>query len=41
MPRRLTRSQLHEIYYHLHLNRRVDEQLTALDRQGKNVFFPF
>ena len=37
MPRKLTRSQLHEIYYHLHLNRRVDEQLTVLYRQGKIV----
>jgi pyruvate dehydrogenase E1 component alpha subunit/2-oxoisovalerate dehydrogenase E1 component alpha subunit len=33
----LTRAQLHEIYYYLHLNRRVDEQLTLLYRQGKVV----
>jgi TPP-dependent pyruvate/acetoin dehydrogenase alpha subunit len=37
MAPKLTRSQLHEIYYHLHLNRRVDEQLTVLYRQGKVV----
>src|SRR5947207_15947570 len=34
---KLTRSQLHEIYYYLRLNRRVDEQLTNLYRQGKVV----
>jgi len=33
----LTRGQLHEIYYYLRLNRRVDEQLTNLYRQGKVV----
>jgi TPP-dependent pyruvate/acetoin dehydrogenase alpha subunit len=33
----LTRAQLHEIYYYLRLNRRVDEQLTLLYRQGKVV----
>jgi TPP-dependent pyruvate/acetoin dehydrogenase alpha subunit len=33
----LNRSQLHEIYYYLRLNRRVDEQLTNLYRQGKVV----
>lgn len=33
----LTRVQLHEIYYFLRLNRRVDEQLTNLYRQGKVV----
>ena len=37
MPRKLTRSQQHEIYYYLLLNRRVDEQLTVLYRQGKVV----
>lgn len=34
---KLTRDQLHEIYYYLRLNRRVDEQLTNLYRQGKVV----
>jgi len=34
---KLTRAQLHEIYYFLRLNRRVDEQLTNLYRQGKVV----
>src|SRR5438034_421828 len=33
----LTRAQLHELYYYLRLNRRVDEQLTNLYRQGKVV----
>ncbi len=33
----LTRTQLHEIYYYLRLNRRVDEQLVNLYRQGKVV----
>jgi TPP-dependent pyruvate/acetoin dehydrogenase alpha subunit len=33
----LTRSQLHELYYYLHLTRRVDEQLANLYRQGKVV----
>lgn len=33
----LPRPQLHEIYYYLCLNRRVDEQLTLLYRQGKVV----
>lgn len=37
MPTKLTRSQLHEVYYYLRLNRRVDEQLTNLYRQGKVV----
>jgi lipoate-protein ligase B len=37
MNPRLTRTKLHEIYYHLHLNRRLDEQLTVLYRQGKVV----
>ncbi|MGE5325482.1 MAG: thiamine pyrophosphate-dependent dehydrogenase E1 component subunit alpha, partial [Deltaproteobacteria bacterium] len=32
-----TRAQLHEMYYFLRLNRRVDEQLTNLYRQGKVV----
>jgi TPP-dependent pyruvate/acetoin dehydrogenase alpha subunit len=36
-PRGLTRAQLHELYYYLHLTRRVDEQLTNLYRQGKVV----
>ncbi len=34
---KLSRSQLHEIYYYLRLNRRVDEQLVNLYRQGKVV----
>ncbi len=34
---KLSRKQLHEIYYYLRLNRRVDEQLTNLYRQGKVV----
>ena len=34
---KLTRAQLHELYYYLRLNRRVDEQLTNLYRQGKVV----
>src|SRR5437762_4306975 len=33
----LTRAQLHELYYYLRLNRRVDEQLSNLYRQGKVV----
>ena len=33
----LPRAQLHELYYYLRLNRRVDEQLTNLYRQGKVV----
>ena len=33
----LTRARLHELYYYLGLNRRVDEQLTNLYRQGKVV----
>ena len=33
----LTRAQLHELYYFLRLNRRVDEQLTNFYRQGKVV----
>jgi TPP-dependent pyruvate/acetoin dehydrogenase alpha subunit len=37
MPSRLTKAQLQEIYYYLCLNRRVDEQLTHLYRQGKVV----
>jgi len=38
MPaKKLTRSELHELYYYLCLNRRVDEQLTNLYRQGKVV----
>jgi TPP-dependent pyruvate/acetoin dehydrogenase alpha subunit len=37
MPYKLARAQLHEIYYYLRLNRRVDEQLTNLYRQGKVV----
>jgi TPP-dependent pyruvate/acetoin dehydrogenase alpha subunit len=34
---KLSRSQLLELYYYLRLNRRVDEQLTSLYRQGKVV----
>jgi len=34
---KLSRSQLHELYYYLRLNRRVDEQLVNLYRQGKVV----
>jgi TPP-dependent pyruvate/acetoin dehydrogenase alpha subunit len=34
---KLTRAQLHDLYYFLRLNRRVDEQLTNLYRQGKVV----
>src|SRR5215470_17648506 len=34
---KLTRAQHHELYYYLRLNRRVDEQLAALYRQGKVV----
>jgi TPP-dependent pyruvate/acetoin dehydrogenase alpha subunit len=37
MPPKLTRSQYHDVYYYLRLNRRVDEQLAALYRQGKVV----
>ncbi len=37
MPARLTRAQHHDLYYFLRLNRRVDEQLVALYRQGKVV----
>lgn len=37
MPAKLSRSQLHELYYYLLLNRRVDEQLSTLYRQGKVV----
>jgi TPP-dependent pyruvate/acetoin dehydrogenase alpha subunit len=33
----LNRRQLHELYYFLRLNRRVDEQLASLYRQGKVV----
>jgi TPP-dependent pyruvate/acetoin dehydrogenase alpha subunit len=33
----LTRHQLHDLYYFLRLNRRVDEQLTNFYRQGKVV----
>jgi TPP-dependent pyruvate/acetoin dehydrogenase alpha subunit len=35
--KKLSRSQLHDLYYYLRLNRRVDEQLAALYRQGKVV----
>ncbi len=35
--KKLSRSQLHDIFYYLRLNRRVDEQLAALYRQGKVV----
>src|SRR5215471_1764008 len=34
---KLSRAQLHDLYYYLRLNRRVDEQLTNLYRQGKVV----
>jgi TPP-dependent pyruvate/acetoin dehydrogenase alpha subunit len=34
---KLTLPQLHELYYYLRLNRRLDEQLTNLYRQGKVV----
>jgi len=34
---KLSRTQHHELYYYLRLNRRVDEQLVALYRQGKIV----
>src|SRR6266481_4876665 len=37
MPSKLTRAQHHDLYYYLRLNRRVDEQLTNLYRQGKVV----
>ena len=37
MPTKLTRQQLHDLYYFLRLNRRVDEQLVNLYRQGKVV----
>jgi TPP-dependent pyruvate/acetoin dehydrogenase alpha subunit len=33
----LKRAQYHDLYYYLRLNRRVDEQLAALYRQGKVV----
>lgn len=35
--KKLSRSQLHDLYYYMRLNRRVDEQLAALYRQGKVV----
>jgi TPP-dependent pyruvate/acetoin dehydrogenase alpha subunit len=35
--KQLSRSQLHDLYYYLRLNRRVDEQLVNLYRQGKVV----
>ena len=34
---KLSRNQFHDLYYFLRLNRRVDEQLTNLYRQGKVV----
>jgi TPP-dependent pyruvate/acetoin dehydrogenase alpha subunit len=34
---KLTRQQLHALYYYLRLSRRVDEQLVSLYRQGKVV----
>lgn len=37
MPHKLNRAQQHDLYYYLRLNRRVDEQLTNLYRQGKVV----
>jgi len=35
--KQLSRKQLHELNYYLRMNRRVDEQLTVLYRQGKVV----
>lgn len=37
MPLKLTRAQYHDLYYYLRLNRRVDEQLASLYRQGKVI----
>jgi TPP-dependent pyruvate/acetoin dehydrogenase alpha subunit len=37
MAAKLKRPQCHDLYYYLRLNRRVDEQLTNLYRQGKVV----
>jgi TPP-dependent pyruvate/acetoin dehydrogenase alpha subunit len=37
MASKLSRAQYHDLYYYLRLNRRVDEQLTNLYRQGKVV----
>ena len=37
MAAKLTRTQYHDLYYYLRLNRRVDEQLANLYRQGKVV----
>jgi pyruvate dehydrogenase E1 component alpha subunit/2-oxoisovalerate dehydrogenase E1 component alpha subunit len=37
MGSKLSRAQYHDLYYYLRLNRRVDEQLTNLYRQGKVV----
>ena len=37
MAAKLTRTQYHDLFYYLRLNRRVDEQLTNLYRQGKVV----
>jgi TPP-dependent pyruvate/acetoin dehydrogenase alpha subunit len=37
MASKLTRAQHHDLYYYLRLNRRVDEQLSNLYRQGKVV----
>ena len=37
MKQQMNCSEYHEIYYYLRLNRRVDEQLTSLYRQGKVV----
>jgi TPP-dependent pyruvate/acetoin dehydrogenase alpha subunit len=34
---KLTSEQLHDLYYYMRLNRRVDEQLSVLYRQGKVV----
>ncbi len=34
---KLSRAEFHNLYYYLRLNRRVDEQLTVLYRQGKVV----
>jgi len=37
MTAKLTSDQLHDLYYYMRLNRRVDDQLSTLYRQGKVV----
>ncbi|HMD95862.1 MAG TPA: thiamine pyrophosphate-dependent dehydrogenase E1 component subunit alpha [Terriglobia bacterium] len=37
MAIKLTSDQIHDLYYYMRLNRRVDEQLSTLYRQGKVV----